>query len=358
MIIYPSLRTGTVSVPPSKSHAHRLLISNFLADGGGEDLREESSDAVDILATKRSLKALRGENAAPELDVGESGSTLRFLAPIAAALGKSASFKTAGRLSQRPFVEYATLQSGLHELKGDVSSQFVTGLMFALPLIKGDSQIKFTTPLESRGYVDMTVDVIRKAGVEIEENQEGFFIPGSQRYHRQFSAVEGDWSGGAFWYAMNALGCKIKVEGLSHDSLQPDLAISRLLPKLPDVVDVSQFPDIFPVLTVVAASLDRKTTFTGIKRLRLKESDRVAAMVKVLGLFGAETQAAEDSFTVTGTGRGFKGGSFPSYNDHRIAMSIAAGSVIADSPVEIENAESVAKSYPNFFEVFNALAKL
>ncbi len=354
MTINPGLCRGEITAPPSKSHAHRLFIANFLADGAGADLADCTGDSADILATKRSLRALLSDDVEPVLDCGESGSTLRFLSPVAAALGKRPRYKLSGRLSERPNIAYESLESGIHELSGNVSSQFVTGLLFALPLLEGDSEIRFLSPLESRGYVDMTLDVIRKAGVSIEKMDKGFSIPGRQRYRRQASKVEGDWSGAAFWYAMNALGSDVKVIGLNENSAQPDRAIGQLLPDLPDRVDVSQFPDIFPVLTVVAAARPGKTVFEGITRLRLKECDRVAAMADVLGRFGAKISVTETSFCVEGADGAFSGGKFHVYGDHRIAMSVAVGSTIALDSVEIDDHECANKSYPGFFELLQS----
>ena len=353
-MIEPGLRRGRVSVPQSKSHAHRLLIANFLA-GDRECLADAAGDSADIIATKRCLRALGSGDPAPILDCGESGSTLRFLAPVAAALGRTPRFVRAGRLAERPFKEYATLASGVHELAGDVSSQFVTGLLFALPLLDGDSGIKFTTPLESRGYVDMTLSVLRRAGIGIAESAEGFSVKGGQRYRVQPCEVEGDWSAAAFWVAMNALGSEVAVDGLDGDSAQPDRAIAALLPELPETVDVSQCPDIFPVLTVAAAGRARRTIFTGIRRLRLKECDRVAAMEDVQRRFGVATEVSENRFVVLGTGAPFEGGDFCAFGDHRIAMSIAVGATVARAPVRIDNPECVAKSYPAFFRDFDSL---
>ena len=170
MLIVPGHRRGAANPPRSKSHLHRLLIADFLA-GDLSRLADDPADSEDINATKRCLGALAGRDSAPVLDCGESGSTLRFIAPVAAALGKRPVFKKAGRLADRPALEYDGIRSGLHELRGDVSSQFVTGLLFALPLLKGDSRISFTTPLESRGYVDMTLDVLKKSGITVIEDQ-------------------------------------------------------------------------------------------------------------------------------------------------------------------------------------------
>lgn len=356
MLIVPGHRRGAANPPRSKSHLHRLLIADFLA-GDLSRLADDPADSEDINATKRCLGALAGRDSAPVLDCGESGSTLRFIAPVAAALGKRPVFKKAGRLADRPALEYDGIRSGLHELRGDVSSQFVTGLLFALPLLKGDSRISFTTPLESRGYVDMTLDVVRGAGIVVEERDGGFDVPGSQTFRAQPDAeAETDWSGAAFWLAANAIGSDVTVEGLNPRSAQPDRhvvdALATIAGRAPgrDALDVSQFPDSFPVLAVAAACTPGETVFTGTRRLRIKESDRVAAMADVLTRFGIEAAADEASFSVRGVAGKLKGGSFTSYGDHRIAMSIAVGATCAQSAVEIDDTACAAKSYPKFFE--------
>lgn len=193
-VIQPGPRRGTVRVPPSKSHEHRLLIANFLA-GDRTQLESAEGDNADVRATKRCLKALDGPEDRPILDCGESGSTLRFLAPLAAALGKCPEFVRRGRLAERPFKAYDRLLPGEHVLRGDVSSQFVSGLLFALPLLEGDSRIRFTSPLESRDYVELTLRTLAKAGIAVEREKDGLVIPGGQRYALQPHLVEGDWSG-------------------------------------------------------------------------------------------------------------------------------------------------------------------
>ncbi len=360
MILAPGPRRGTVSVPVSKSHLHRLLIADFLA-GDRSWLADEPGDSDDIRATRRCLRALGSADAAPVLDCGESGSTLRFLAPVAAALGKRPEFRTAGRLAERPMVRYDTLQSGLHELRGDVSSQFVTGLLFALPLLDGESRIRFLTPLESRGYVDMTLQVLADAGICIDEIPSGFRLAGPQRYRPQTGAApEGDWSGAAFWYAMDALGSDVRVAGLRDNSAQPDRAVVPILARIGEAdvrdVDVSQCPDLFPALAVVAACFPKATRFVGTRRLRLKECDRAAAMEDVLRRFGVEANSSENEFLVRGTAGPLAGGSFTTYGDHRIAMAVAVGATRAAGPVDIDNAVCVAKSYPGFFDEFARLA--
>ncbi len=363
--IQPGKRTGSVKIPRSKSHEHRLLVADFLA-GDYSRLVPAEGDSEDIIATKRCLEALKGDSQLAVLDCGESGSTRRFLGPVAAALGKSVTFLTRGRLSERPQLDYSELKSGLHELAGDVSSQFVTGLLFALPLLDGDSQIRFTTPLESRGYVDMTLRVLSGAGIYVAVRDDGFDVPGGQKYIAQpDTKVELDWSGAAFWSAMNSMGSVVMFDGLDAHSSQPDRAVSELAPRIASAwkgeqvdVSVSGCPDIFPALAVLAGASSGVTRFSGTRRLRLKESDRIAAMTDVLKRFGVDTESDEDSFVIHGTGGKFDGGAFHSFDDHRIAMAIAIGATVADGPVEIDNSECVAKSYPGFFDEFARLRNI
>jgi len=357
--IEPGPRRGRIIAPPSKSHEHRLLIADFLA-GDIRRLGAAPTDSDDIRATKRCLLELSSDGDMPLLDCGESGSTRRFLAPVAAALGKRPVWKTAGRLASRPQADYDSLAPGEFSLAGDVSSQFATGLLFALPLLDGDSRIRFTTPLQSTGYVDMTLKVLEGAGIRIERLDDGFAVPGGQKYSSQHDvAPEGDWSGASFWFAMNAMGSDVRIDGLEYRSLQPDRAVRDLLGKIESAytretvtIDVSGSPDLFPPLAVVAASREGDTVFTGTKRLRIKESDRVEAMQDVLSRFGTKTSASDDELVVHGSGDRFNGGSFDAFDDHRIAMSIAVGATNADSAVSIEGEECVSKSYPGFFTDF------
>lgn len=365
LVIEPGRRRGRVEAPRSKSHEHRLLIADFLA-GDYSRLAPREGDADDIQATKRCLLALTGDDTAPFLDCGESGSTRRFLAPIAAALGKKPVFKTAGRLADRPQMDYDDLQPGEFKLAGDVSSQFVTGLLFALPLLKGDSFIRFTAPLESKGYVEMTRRVLVGAGIFIGVRDDGYDVPGGQTYHAQPDvAVEGDWSGAAFWFAMNALGSDIKVSGLDAKSVQPDRVVQDHLQRISTAwngervfVDVSECPDLFPALSVVAAASPGETVFTGTRRLRLKESDRTATMEDVLKRFGAEVENRENEFSVRGSEEPFRGGEIETGGDHRIAMAAAVGATHADGPVELDDAACAAKSYPSFFADFERLERM
>lgn len=343
-------RKGTVTPPFSKSHLHRLLIADFLG-GNFQRLAPSPTDSEDIAATKRCLLALGEDTNTPVLDCGESGSTLRFLKPVAAALNKRPRYVTKGRLAERPGIDYPELKSGLHELPGNVSSQFATGLLFALPILKGDSEIRFTTPLESRGYVDMTLQVLRQSGITITETPTGFKIPGNQSYQAPTTVQpERDWSGASFFIAMNYLGSEIKINGLNEDSLQPDRALPELLKKQGGTIDVSQCPDIFPPLAVALAGKPGTTTITGIRRLRLKESDRIATTQTLLKAIGISCQITEDSFTVAGIDKPFQiKEEIKTFGDHRIAMSAAVAAANAKAPIIIDDATCCAKSYPSFF---------
>ena len=350
-------------LPVSKSHAHRVLTAEFLA-GRRECLAPCAEDCDDVAATKRCLLALAsGSN---RLDCGESGPTRRLLGPVAAALGVSAEWVMKGRLASRPQMEYREIRPGVHELPGDVSSQFASGLLFALPLLGEESEIVLTTPLRSRGYVDMTLRVLREYGISVDETGRGFRIPGGQRYAApaERPRIEGDWSSAAFVLAMNALGSELRfaggaAESLPSDSPQPDRAVVQILESLSGdgerEVDVDSRPDLFPVLSVVAACRNGATRFTGTRRLRLKESDRVAAMVDVLGGFGVAAEAGENEFAVAGRGGPLAGGTFSSHADHRVAMAVAVGATRAEAQVRIDDTECAAKSYPTFFGDFARL---
>ena len=381
--ITPGRRKGTVAVPPSKSHLHRLLIADFLS--GGHRFADAGGVSEDVNATCRCLSALYKASASgcsALLDCGESGSTLRFLLPLATTMVDSAEFIASGRLPNRPvkpFLDilsahgvvsqsgisfplrlHGRLRHGEFRVRGDISSQIVSGLLLALPLLGGDSSIVCITPLESRGYVDMTLGVMEDYGIVVSAVGDSFHIAGNQSYVATDEfAPELDWSGAAFWLAMNSLGSDIDVPGLSMRSSQPDRKIAELLAFKGEATDVSQCPDSFPVLAVVAAARPVETRFIGVKRLRLKESDRLASMAEVLSRLGVRTQIGEDFFIVHGVGPHFMGGaSIDTYGDHRIAMAAAVAATIADAPVAIENPACAAKSYPDFFKQFASLENL
>ncbi len=396
---------------PSKSHAHRLLIGQKLAQLQGQN-KEGSlvipSFSDDIDATKNCLVQLDKEM--PFLDCKESGSTLRFMLPIAMALKDEAVFIGSGQLPYRPlsplkeemeahgctfymgskhqkisdkYKEICTvsgkLQPGEYSLAGNISSQFVTGLLFALPLLDGDSTLRLTTALESAGYVDLTLDVLKSFGIEIkravsEEGFEIYEIPGRQIYTEPDDlAVEGDWSNGSFWLMCGALGGSVTVRGLSLDSTQRDKEIINVLEAMgADIVvgdgitiscpgglkgtDVSvvQTPDMVPVLAAAMSLAEGHSIITDAERLKIKESDRLRTVYDFLHKLGADITYGGTGLSFTGKAR-LNGGEVDSHNDHRIAMAAAVASCGCKSAVTITNAEAVKKSYPNFFEDFASL---
>ncbi len=392
VVITPSPLSGAVRVPASKSAAHRLLISAALADGPTRIAI--GSTNRDIEATAACLRALGADIEAEcdtlvvspiadvpaevTLDCGESGSTLRFLLPVAAALGAKSTFIGHGRLPQRPnapLVEAlrahgaaidsdllpmtvsGSLTGGLWTLPGDVSSQYVTGLLFALPLLEADSVIRLTTPLASAAYVDMTLQALRQFGIDIEGMADGWRIPGRQRYRTPGETfVEGDWSAAAFWLAANALGASIDVRGLDPNSVQGDRAVTALLEQ--DTIDATHVPDLVPALAVAAASWPTRTVITGAARLRLKESDRLQSVADMLAALGHGVAITPDGLIIDGGPpqpceapvRTVDGA-----NDHRIVMAAAVAAAHADRPVRVTGAQAVEKSYPDFFRDFEAL---
>ena len=396
--VTPAKLKGTVIPPPSKSQAHRVLLAAALA--GGVSRIDNVALSQDIEATLRCLRALgtgveQEGNALiihglgnsirqippfPVLDCGESGSTLRFLIPAALVICGEGAFTGRGRLMERPLKPYFDLfdEKGIHyeqkdgrltargllppgeySLPGNVSSQFITGLLYALPLLNGDSEIVLTSPLESRGYVDMTLDALGLFGVYPEARENGFFIPGNQRYRSQNFAIEADWSQAGFWYAAKLLGSTLDVGGMDPGSAQGDRVILDQyaeLSKPGDVdLDVSDCPDLAPPLAAMAAARPGVTRLTNAARLRLKESDRLAAVTRVLGGLGAEVTEGSDSLTIHGKESLAGGVKVDSFNDHRIAMMAAVAATRCDKPVTITGAECVAKSYPNFWEEYEAL---
>lgn len=390
--ITPRPLLGTIAAIPSKSQAHRLLICAALAEEP-TDLRCAALSR-DILATADCLRALgarvdrtpEGLSVAPgprpgraEADCGESGSTLRFLLPVAGALGVDTTFFLHGRLPQRPLSPLweemermgarlsrptgdtvrcqGALGPGTYTLAGDVSSQFISGLLFALPGLPGDSEIRLTGSIQSKPYLDMTLGALRTFGIEILEEDRGYWIPGNQRFRSPGAlVVEGDWSNGAFWLTAKALGSELRVTGLDPNSPQGDRAAETLLLQIltrGGDIDVSQIPDLVPTLAVAAARGSGVTRFVGAGRLRIKESDRIASVSAMLRALGGRTEEGPDSLTVYPTG--LRGGTVSAENDHRIAMAAAVASTICREPTTILGAEAVEKSYPAFWKDFRSL---
>ena len=379
--ITPGLLRGAITPPPSKSQAHRLLIAAALADG--ESRIEHLADSQDIQATRRCMAALKapGEDL-PVLDCGESGSTLRFLIPVALALRGGGRFTGRGRLMERPQKPYfdlfdekgiayrqedgvltvqGRLTPGTFALPGDVSSQFVTGLLYALPLLEGDSRITLTTPLESRGYVDMTLEALERFGIRAAcPDGRTLRVPGGQTYRPCRAAVESDYSQAAFYYAANGLGGQVEILGLNPRSAQGDRCIvpyhMQLCGPGEAELDVSQCPDLVPPLAAHAALRQGITRIVNAARLRIKESDRLTAVAQVLTALGADVVEGADRLTITGQPEGLAGGvTVDSHNDHRIAMMAAVAATRCAAPVTITGAECVAKSYPDFWEDYERL---
>lgn len=396
--ITPALLSGKVSVPPSKSVAHRMIIAAALACG--TSTISNLCPSVDITATMDCMRALgakisfSGDTAViegikkvpekAELNCHESGSTLRFLIPVACALGVKAGFIGSGKLPQRPLTTLLNelpkhgisfvlpnngenlplrvngkLISGRFEMDGGVSSQFITGLLFALPLLDGDSEIVLTSPLQSKPYVDITIGVLRDFGCEICESESGYFVKGNQRFMPFSGAVEGDYSQAAFFYAANTLGSSIKIGGLNENSLQGDKKIAEICQNIAESgkafkIDCSNIPDLVPILSVLGCFCKGKSRITNAARLRIKECDRLAAMEDCLKKIGGKIKALPDGLEIDGVGS-LKGGEVDCFNDHRIAMSMAIAATKCDNPLVLRGAECVSKSFPNFFEVYSAL---
>ena len=327
-VIHPGRRRGTVTVPSSKSIAHRELIAAALSGAEPPIIRGESKDT---LATRNCLKAMMsGERVWP---CGESGTTLRLLEPIAGVMDWKGEFKCEGRLGERPRMPFE--KKNRYVIPGNVSSQFISGLLMALPLADWDSEIVIDGPLQSESYVRLTEDTLRASGIEIGKEGQTYFVKGGQRY--RFSGrqeVEGDWSQAAFFLAMD-----VKVQGLKANSHQGDKAVVESLARIrkgAGRIDVAQTPDLYPVLAATAAAMGKSVTFTGTERLRFKESDRIASTALLI-------ESVKNGKPVN------------VFGDHRIAMSAAVMACYSRIPVTVEGAECVAKSYPGFWDDFESL---
>lgn len=413
--IQPTRLSGRVKVPPSKSMAHRAIICAALAEG--RSIVENVAFSDDILATMEGMRRLGariedlgggtlavdgiGQGQAicglPEIDCKESGSTLRFLIPVALGLARGARFTGQGNLGKRPLDVYTKifdeqgietqaqgplldlqvsgqLRAGTFSMRGDVSSQFITGLLFILPLMAEDSELVITTHMESKSYVDMTLSVLADFGIRVKnEAYRRFAIPGGQKYRAGRYRVEGDFSQAAFFLCAGAMGSAVQVEDVKRDSLQGDSAVLDILQRMGAKVcwedgavrcraealcavdiDASQCPDIIPVVSAAAALCKGKTTIRNAGRLRIKECDRLHAIFAELTKLGARIKEREDSLEIEGVER-FAGGTVWSHKDHRIAMMLAIAATRAEGPVVIEDWECVSKSYPNFFEDYSML---
>ena len=399
--ITPGPLEGTVIPPPSKSQAHRAILAAALTNGTSTIRNVALSQ--DIEATLRCICALGGAwereedslrvsgigcrewdtAALPRLDCGESGSTLRFLIPVALTLNNGGVFTGRGRLMERPQQPYfdifeekgifyeqedgvltirGELNPGEYRLPGNVSSQFVTGLLYALPLMEWESQIVLTSPLESRGYVDMTLDVLKDFGITVEnQGYERFIVPGDQWCTARDYAIEADWSQAAFWMAAGSLGNPVLTAGLNDRSIQGDRVIDEHFASFAwgtgrtVEIDVSDCPDLLPPLAVMAAFHDGAARLTNAARLRMKESDRLASVTKTLNALGAQVEEGPDFLKITGRDSLEGGVTVDCCNDHRIAMMAAVAATRCAQPVTLLGAECVRKSYPTFWEEYKRL---
>lgn len=409
VIINQASLHGEIASIPSKSYAHRMLISAALAEG--ESFIGCPSVSNDITATAGCMNGLcaevirkangysvrpAGAKKCARLDCGESGSTYRFLLPVACALGTETEFLLRGRLPERPMEALYTaleshgisiggrgmdritckgqLKAGDFEIPADVSSQFISGLLFALPLLEGDSRILLKGKLASAPYVNITRSVLAEFGIMSEETDYGYFVKGGQRYGTERNmTVEGDWSNAAFWLCAGAMSEKpITVTGLRMDSLQGDSAVSDILKrfgaevtvqgdavtvrkgKLKGIdIDAEHIPDLVPVLAVVACGAEGETRFYNAERLRAKESDRIETTKNALTALGGKVTETPDGLIVKASR--LTGGTVDACGDHRIAMMAAVAAVSAEGTVEILGAEAVEKSYPAFFEDYAQL---
>lgn len=384
--VYPGKLTGSLNMIPSKSQVHRLLICAAFADepttlicpAVNEDI-EATVDCLNALGAKV-LRTEEGYTVTPIsstpksaiLNCRESGSTLRFMLPIAGCLGVDTTFKMAGRLSDRPLsplweemermgckliradkdslICRGKLHSGNYQIDGSVSSQFITGLLLALAIMPGENHLTITGQLQSAPYVKITEKALSLFGVDCE----GYTFCNRKLRSPGTITAEGDWSNGAFFLGANALGSNIQVNGLAEDSPQGDKAVIEYYNKIetPITVFAQDIPDLVPILAVVSGA-KQGATFHNISRLRLKESDRVAAVQEMVQAFGAEVIVTDEQMIVY-PGQ-YHSCTINAHNDHRIAMAAAIGATVADGPVTIIGAECVKKSYPDFWFEFEKL---
>lgn len=383
--IQPRPLRGEITVIPSKSQAHRLLICAAFADRPTQlhcpDTNRDIEATADCLSAlgAQVIRTDSGYTVFPATDIPksavlnccESGSTLRFMLPIAGALGVDATFQMAGRLPLRPLSPLweemermgcslsrptadtircqGKLKAGFYRIDGGVSSQFITGLLLALSLLDSESSLEIAGKVESRPYINMTRNAISLFGADPDR-------PGTAQFRSPgYISIEGDWSNGAFFLTADALGSELSIRGLDPGSSQGDRAVLDILPQLSagtPTVSAADIPDLIPILSVAAAA-NYGAVFTDIQRLRLKESDRVATVIEMITSLGGRAEADEATLTVFGTG--FRGGTVDSHNDHRIAMAAAIAATVCKEPVTVLGAEAVNKSYPHFWAEYSRL---
>lgn len=408
--VTPNILNGEVTIPASKSDCHRAIICAALSRGKctlsrvtwSKDI-EATISCVNALGAKTELKgdtltidsSHLFNNGKGLFDCCESGSTLRFFVPVVSALGMEGEFVGRGKLPERPIGVYldtlpkngvscttegglplnvsGQLKSGTFEVPGNISSQFVTGLLLALPILEGDSKIVITSPMESIAYINMTIDTMKRFGVEVECTDYGYFVKGNQKYKPQDYTVQGDWSHTAFFMVAGALGGKVTVKGVDINSIQGDKEICSLVERFGAKVtvgedsvtvtkgemkgisiDASQIPDLVPILAVCATGANGVTKIYNAERLRIKECDRLEATASLINNLGGVAGETEDGLVIQGVGS-LNGGKAEGYNDHRIVMSASVASIIARNKVTITDSQAINKSYPEFFKDFASL---
>lgn len=392
-VITPSPISGIIDAPASKSAAHRALICAALADKSTKIVC--STTSVDIEATAQCLRELGATVTKTEygffvepvaevaesavLNCRESGSTLRFMLPVCAVLGKAVSLYGEGRLPQRPIGELCSaleshgaeltsyflpltikgkLTAGTYEISGEVSSQFISGLLLALPVTHAESTIIITGTLQSKPYIDMTLDVLKSFGIETDFTDNTVKINASNGYiSPENYTVEGDWSNGAFFICADKIKSNnVKCNNLTPCSVQGDKAVTKIADKIASAnenelikIDVGDIPDLVPVLAVTSCFRKGTTEIYNAARLRIKESNRLLSTAELINNLGGKAEITDDTITVYGTGT-LEGGTVDSFNDHRIVMSAAIAATACKSAVTIQDAQTVSKSYPTFFE--------
>jgi len=418
--IEPGKLSGRIFIQPSKSMAHRLVLCALLAEGASEidnivlsddikatlgaceslgaSVRIEDSTVFSgrkrvIITSKGQIRVVK-----PVIDCFESGTTARFIIPVSRLCADPVTLTGRGRLVTRPFDIYKSLLPGKgvnytdeggkmpiglegrlmpgdYDIRGDVSSQFISGLLMALPFLDEDSRIRIIGPLESRPYVEMTIDTLKRFGITIEHSEDCsmFRISGRQKAAACSLAVEGDWSQAAFFCVLGAISGEVSIDGLNRDSLQGDRIILDFVRSMgartvwnngtleisPGTlnsicVDASQCPDLVPAVAVAAALCPGESVIKNAQRLRLKESDRLSAVCSELNKLGARVEENRDGLVIHGVEH-FTGAGVDGWNDHRIVMALAIASSRSTGPVEISGFEAVSKSYPEFWQDFRLL---
>lgn len=408
IIVKPNSLSGKIKAIPSKTYGHRMIILSALSKKTSRLIIDEYND--DLLATLNCIKELGADysidgevltifpikkvNSKPLLNAGESGSTLRFIIPVATALYENTIIDAKGSLKSRPIeplldglssagvkfsdtslpIEtFGKFHGGEIELPGHVSSQFITGILLAASVLEKYSRIILTSDLESKAYVDVTIDVLKSYGIDVEKCNDGFFVKGGRFLNPPVEIqVEGDWSNAAPFLVAGALRGEVKISGMNSESIQGDRVILDILRsfgadviisntikvksnhKHPLNIDINECPDLLPVISILACGAVGQSVFTGCHRLKIKESDRLTNSMEIINRLGGEAFIKDDSLIVNGIGHLF-GGRVEGYGDHRMVMAATIASIISENEIKIDGFSAINKSYPRFFEDFKCL---